>query len=95
MTRGVPREFEAIHYEPDTGESFYNPKELKLFETNGREQEMLAAARGHVEVILAVEGVRVAREEREGCRLSEVWGCFQIHLCHSWQSNISGRWEPK
>ena len=62
MTGGVPREFEAMHYEPKSGEFFYNPEELQLFETNGREKEMLAAARGHVEAMLAVEDVREARE---------------------------------
>ena len=65
-----------MHYEPDTGEFFYNPEELKLFETNGREQEMLAATRGHVEVMLALEDVRVAREEREGMPFEPDVGLF-------------------
>ena len=55
-----------MHYEPEGGEFFYDPEELQLFETNGWEKEMLAAARGHVEAMLAVEDVRVAQEAGEG-----------------------------
>ena len=66
MREGVPGEFEAMHYEPKSGEFFYNPRELKLFETNEREKEMLAAARGQVEAMLVVADVQEARGAREG-----------------------------
>ena len=65
-----------MHYEPKSGEFFYNPEELKVFGTNGREKEMLAEARGHVEAMIAEEDVREAREARDGMPFERGVGLF-------------------
>ena len=76
MCGGVLGEFEAMHYEPESGEFFYDLGELKLFKTNGREKEMLAAARGQVEALLAVEEAKEVREARKGMPFEPGVGLF-------------------
>ena len=55
-----------MHYVEETEEFYYNPEELGLFQSSKTEKVKLAQARGHVEVMLAVEELREDREAGEG-----------------------------